>query len=135
MNKKLLFVLPLSCLAVGCVALAPGTCKQYTPPKNCHGKAKAAFVTLHTNTLKANPGCVKAKDGKTIVFHLVPSSKNAEGSVQITPKNAADTWLTGTNVTNEDYIFIPIPDGVSGDHDYKFSVTKGGCVDPRVRVN
>lgn len=135
MNRKLLLVLLLIGVTMGCVPITPLTCEPYsgpTPP--CSGDPNAPQVNLNTNTLSATPYCVKAKKGTFIIFRLTPHDKNELGSVEIFPKDPDDTWLEGTNDPYKDLIIISVPGTLEpGDHDYGIK-TSDKCVDPRVSV-
>lgn len=137
MNKKLLFVLPLGYLLVGCAPIEPLTCEPYagpTPP--CTGDPNAPHVKINTQSanLNADPYCVRAKKGTFMVFSLVPHDKSDLGTVEIFPKDDADAWLEGTNSPYKDLIIISVPEDIEdGDHDYGIK-TSTKCVDPRVSV-
>lgn len=135
MNKKILFVLLLSSVALGCAPIVTVTCDPYTgPTPPCKGDPKAPQVTLNTNSLNATPYCIRAEDGTFIIFRLVPHDKNELGSVEIFPKDDTDTWLAGVNDPYKDLIIISVPDSLEEDeHDYGIR-TSDKCVDPRVRV-
>lgn len=135
MNNKTLFVLLLSGVTMGCVPMVPLTCEPYTgPTPPCTGDPNAPQVNLNTNSLNATPYCVKAKKGTFIVFRLTPHDKNDLGSVEIFPKNAADTWLAGTNDPFKDLIIVGVPATLEpGTHDFGIK-TSDKCVDPRVAV-
>lgn len=139
MNRKILIVMPLGWILVGCVNTGPmniSNCDVYTGPvPPCEGNPNAPAVNLNTNTLNVTPRCANAARSKTIVFTVVPPEKNKVGSVAIIPKNAEDTWLTGTNSPDKMKINILVPDWVaSGDHSYGIVASNGSCVDPRVHV-
>ena len=137
MNRKLLFVLPLSWMMVGCVAIKSIDCPPYTGPiKECSEKQnpQAPMVTLNTNSMHATPECVRAEKGSTLIFRITPKANLELGAVEIIPKNKDDTWLAAKNDDYEDLIIIPVPNNISlGEHKYGF---KAGdkCVDPRVSV-
>ena len=138
MNRKLLFVLPLSWLLVGCAERTSElVCEEYSGPDvpcNPAQDPQVPHVTLNTNSLRVDPSCVRAKRGTTLVFNLRPKNDNTLGSAKIFPKDKKDTWLKGTNDTDKDYIRIPVPAKLKpGPRDYGF-VVSDTCVDPRVAV-
>lgn len=135
MNKKLLFVMPLGWLLAGCVTpMMDGECMAYTMPGTCSGDPQAPSVTVNTEQMIVNPGCVNANADRMLVFRLTPRAGRMLGDTEIFPKDEEDTWLAGTNDANADFIFIPVPaDLEPGDHDYGIR-TEEKCVDPRVRV-
>ena len=135
MNKKLLFVLSLSWIVVGCAAPDP-ECEPYTGPVvPCQGDPAAPLVTINTITLVVTPRCVAAARGTTIDFRLVPVADNLLGDAEIFPKDPEETWLAGMNAPDKDHIFIPVPEEIEpGERHYGFK-TSEKCLDPRVNVN
>lgn len=139
MNKMILFVIPLSYLAVGCVAkntIQVGGCNSPPPAADCTGNPASPKVTINTNRpLNADPPNVCADPGTTIVFNIVPVG-GEKGDVSVIPKIAADSWLTGTNSANAGKIEILVPTGLEpkSDHDYTIVTKDGQCLDPRVEV-
>jgi hypothetical protein len=138
MNKMILFVIPLSYLAVGCVAkntIQVGGCSSPPSVQVCNGVSANPKVTINTNRpLNANPPNVCADQGTTIVFTITPPGE--KGDVSVIPKIAADSWLTGTNSANAGKIEILVPTGLEpeSDHDYTIVTKDGQCLDPRVEV-
>ncbi len=134
----ILFVIPLSYLAVGCVAkntIQVGGCNSPPPVLVCNGNSASPKVTINTNRpLNAEPPNVCADQGTTIVFTIVPAGE--KGDVSVIPKIAADSWLTGTNSANAGKIEIPVPTGLEPEsaHDYTIVTKDGQCLDPRVEV-
>ncbi len=135
MNRKLLCLLPLSWIAMACVPVQPRSCDAYKGPLTpCTGDPLAPQVTINTITLNATPHCVRAKKGTFVIFRLVPHDKNELGTVEIFPKNDADTWLAGENDPYKDLIIVSVPaDLEESDHDYGIA-TGSKCVDPRIHV-
>ena len=140
MNRQLLFTMSAGLLAAGCVtSVPPGApvCEAYPDPaslNDCKGDPNAPHVTLNMNMMIAEPHCVYAYPGKTLVFQIKPAANNKLRRVDIFPKQSAGNWLAGSNSENEDYILIKVPAKLKkGDHDYGIK-TASKCVDPRVRV-
>ena len=138
MNRKLLFVLPLSWLLAGCAEpTSESMCEEYSgreQPCNPEQDPQAPHVNLNTESLLVNPWCVRANSGTTLVFMLTPKVNNTLGSAKIFPKDKNDTWLKGTNDTDKDEIRISVPAELKhGPRDYGF-VVGDTCVDPRVSV-
>ena len=134
MNIKLLFVLSLSWIVVGCAA-GPECEPDPSPDVPCQGNPAAPLVTINTNTLVVAPPCVEANEGTTIEFRLVPVANNVLGDAEIFPKDPEDAWLAGMNASDKDLIFIPVPDEIGdGIRRYGFK-TSEKCLDPRVNVN
>ena len=159
MNSKILFVLLMSILVVGCADNVPqdasmevamersiegsmkaSDCEEYYPiPGKCKDVGHPPEVTLNTNTLRANPPNVCANRGETITFKITPKRPNKDKkSVSIMPKELTNTWLVGSNSSDENKIEISIPTWVEPkeNYDYGFAVAgpNGKCVDPRVHV-
>lgn len=115
----------------------PEDCKNDTPPGNSKSHPK---VTFNKNSLLLAPRNVCALRGSTLTFQITPTAenKNPPGSVMVVPKKGADTWLIGTNSSDNTIIEIEIPDYATEPHyDYTIvSVDEDGvkCVDPRVAV-
>ena len=154
MNMKLLFVLSLSWVLVACtdrgvetsadVDVSAGlekglTCDEHEkPPAACTDVGHPPTINLNTISMKANPPNVCAKKGDTMTFKITPvQDDRKKGSVSITPKDPADTWLIGSNSSDAHTIEITIPTWVAKDeyYDYGFAVAGGKCVDPRVAVH
>ena len=140
MNRKLLCIIPISLIAMGCATYESSgetACAPYPDAaslNDCKGRPNAPHVTLNTNTMTAHPSCVLVQPDRTIVFKLKPAAASKLGKVEIFPKKGAGKWLAGTNKDNEDYILIKVPATVKkGDYDFGIK-TATKCVDPRVRV-
>jgi len=139
MNRKLLFVLPLSWLLAGCAEPTSdeSVCEEYTGPEHVcspEQNPQAPHVNLNAVSLMVNPWCVRANPGTTLVFMLTPKNNNTLGSAKIFPKDEDNTWLKGTNDADKDEIRIPVPATLTpGPRDYGF-VVGDKCVDPRVSV-
>ncbi len=139
MNRKILFVLPLSWIAVGCATVgvsSPGDCHVASIiPDVCQGPKDKPKVNFNTNKLEPKPANVCAAPGTTLVIQITPVAQNKIGSVAVVPKNPNDSWLAGTNSPDKKEIKILIPDWVEeGRHDYGFVTFDGKCLDPRVHV-
>ena len=143
MNRKLLFVLPLSFMLAGCVAKVESTnhenasmaCKTQSG-WICKGEAAAPTVIINTKNghLKIKPACAKANDDTMLIFRLVPKGNKDKGVVEIFPKDDENDWLAGKNDEYQDLIMIAIPkDLAEGSYHYGIK-TDTDCVDPRVRV-
>lgn len=140
MNSKILLVLPLMICLSACAALrspADTTCTVITPDQSCGGDKNFPFVTINTQAgIVIDRSNVCATPGSTIEFRIVPPGKNDVGSVSISAKKSADTWLNGTNSPDEKKIEIVVPDWVSAGekYDYTIYMSGGTCADPRVEV-
>ena len=137
MIKKILFVLALNLVLVGCAApsLDSQTC-QAQRPKTCTGDPQAPTINLNTKSgkLKATPYCANANPGTVLVFRLTPPGNKAKNVVEITPKDSANAWLAGKNDDFQDLILIEVPaDLEPGDYNYAMK-TDTDCVDPRIHV-
>jgi len=143
MNKKILFVLALNWILVGCsqAPIAPdgsplANCRTQLP-WFCRGKAQAPTVNVNTKSgkLKTSPYCIKVEEGTQLIFRLTPPGKNALNTVEIIAKNESHGWLKGKNSIFEDLIIIDVPTGLSGDDKYYYGIkTDTDCVDPRIHV-
>lgn len=145
MNKKILIVLALNWVLLGCSG-AP-TAPDSSPlagcrtqfPWFCRGNSQAPVVTLHTKVgkLKASPYCVKADAGTQIRFELKPKGNKALNTVEIIPKNPADNyWLAKSNSVDQDLITIDVPNDIDDTIKHYYGVkTDTDCVDPRVKVD
>ena len=137
MIKKILFVLALNLILVGCATMS--TDSQTCPPqpvKACTGDPQAPTIKLNTKNgkLKATPYCAKANPGTVLVFRLTPPGNKAKNVVEIKPKNIANAWLAGKNADYQDLILIEVPaDLKPGDYNYGIK-TDTDCVDPRIHV-
>jgi len=144
MIKKILFVLALNLILVGCsqAPVAPdgsplaGCKKQF--PWFCRGNSQAPIVILHTQTgkLKASPYCVNVDKGTQIRFELKPKGNKPLNSVQIVPKNKDNNyWLAKSNSADQDLIIVDVPEDIdkTKKHYYGFK-TDTDCVDPRIHV-
>ena len=144
MVKKILFVLALNLILVGC-SQAPkspdgsplANCRTQFP-WFCRGNSKAPTVTLHTKVgkLKASPYCVKVDSGTQIRFELKPKGNKALNTVQIIPKNSADKyWLAKSNSVDQDLIIIDVPNDIDDTIKHYYGIkTDTDCVDPRIHV-
>ena len=144
MIKKILFVLALNLILVGCsqapIAYDGGPladCKKQTR-WFCMGNPQNPSVILHTNTgkLKASPYCVKANRGTQIRFELKPKGNKPLNTVHIVPKNPADnSWLARSNSADPDLITVDVPQDIDETikHYYGFK-TDTDCVDPRINI-
>jgi hypothetical protein len=137
MMKKILFVLALNLILVGCAATSidSQTC-QPQREKNCTGDPQAPTINLNTKNgkLKATPFCAFANPGTVLVFRLTPPGNKAKNVVEITPKDSAHTWLAGKNDDFQDLILIEVPANLGpGDYDYAIK-TDTDCVDPRIHI-
>lgn len=144
MNKKVLFVLPLSLLAIACAQ--PGVeilgninipgCAIATVPPNCTPPHVAPKITVNVAgpTIGASPSNKCADPGDDIEFKIVPASTEA-GKVAIIPKNSSHTWLIGTNWPDKGKIIIHVPDPLPTDN-YDYTILSDGkCLDPRIHVH
>jgi len=152
--KITLLFIPLPLILLGCngqpeepvaapeaaeatAAADAGTCEKRVIPPVCipiHANPK---VQLNTSGMVATPpnACVAA--GTTVEFTITPDP-GVPNSVEIWPKDAADTWLAGTNSGATDKIVITVPASVPNKTDHNYGWTNhstGRCIDPRVRVD
>jgi len=139
MNKKILFALPMSILAIACAPLGKiqiGNCLSQVYVGPCTGNRNVPKVTINVNApLTASPPHVCAAPGKDIEFKIVPPPSET-GTVAIVPKDAADTWLVSTNFPDAGIINIKSPGTlVDSFHDYWILTNGGACLDPRIHVN
>ena len=151
MKIAIFLMAPLSLLAA--CAVSPDmvgqtelpTCDKLVLPPNCSNAPGSGpsnpEVNFNKNSLLLAPRNVCAHKGTTLKFKITPSAeaKNPPGSVAVIPKNGKDTWLTGTNSSNNGEIEIQIPDylPINSYYDYTVvSVMNGtvSCVDPRINV-
>ena len=145
MNKKNLFVLPLSLLAIACAQ--PGVevlgninipgCVTATVPPNCTPPHVAPKVTVNLAgpEIGANPLNKCADPGDDIHLQIVPAT-TAASSVAVIPKNPLHTWLIGTNFPDKGEIIIHVPDPLpTDDYDYIIISSDGRCLDPTFHVN
>ena len=112
-------------------------CETQVIPAVCisiHANPKIQLNTAAMMTLPPS-ACVAA--GTTVEFTITPDP-GALNTVEIWPKDPADTWLVGKNSGSSDKIEITVPTSVPNktNHDYGWTVnTTGRCVDPRMRVD
>ena len=139
MNKSVLSLLPIACLAAGCEDLHSvqvKTCDVQPITEPWTGSFSNPKVTINTQgKLNASPPNVCAQQGRTIEFNIVPPA-TATGSVAIVPKTKTDTWLIGTNSPDPGIIEIAVPTNLESDtpHDYTIMLSNGDCLDPRIHV-
>lgn len=141
MNNKILFVVALSYLLIGCATvntMEGSTCTVISIDSECDGDRHYPAVTLNTQdaTLDVHPSNVCANNESTIIFRVVPPGLNEVGSVSIVAKDSTNTWLIGSNSPDKKEIAIFVPDWVAADEEYDYSIylADGRCVDPRVSV-
>ena len=145
MRKTYLCVLPLALvmLAYSADSIAQEIeCeKAPDPAAKCEGEPQAPAVILNLEAMTANPQCVRAYPGTTLIFRLVPKKDLQLNSIIISPKDPDDDWLEGRNDVIENLIIIDIPgvhdpDDPHGktDHYYRIDTPKK-CLDPRVQVD
>lgn len=151
MNKKALFVLPLSLLTIACAQppeqppmetlgeLRIANCVMANVPTKCTPNPGTPEVTVHVAgkaPLGAEPKNRCANPGSDFVFKIVPPTTNAS-SVAIIPKNPLHTWLIGTNYPDGGKITIHVPavTALSTDYNYSIVTSDGRCLDPRIHVN
>ena len=144
MNIRLLFILGLGWLLAGCsnapIALDSSDladCRQQFP-WFCRGNSQAPEGNIHVNKkgkVTVSPYCVKAAEGKQIVFKLTPPGSNPLNSARVIAKNNAHTWLNARNNSDPDKITIDVPTDINDEEKYYYGViTNRGCVDPRIHV-
>ena len=146
MNKKLLFVLVLNSMLIGC-AQAPeadssgpmADCKTKKPWLYlCRGNPAKPAATLNTKNgkLSAKPYCIKASEESEINFTLKPPGNKPLNTVHIFPKNPErDGWLKGSNDEDQDLITITVEKDLDHNLKYLYGIrTDTECVDPRIRV-
>ena len=120
-------------------------CDKLAIPPNCSNAPNSGpnnpQINFNKNSLLLSPRNVCAHKGKTLKFLITPSAegKNPRGSVAVIPKDGKDTWLTGTNSSDNREIEIKIPDYLPSNSHYDYTIVsvKDGlvsCVDPRIHV-
>jgi hypothetical protein len=147
MNRNILFVLVMSGFSAGCASMGSmdnmspmeGTaCTVLSIDSDCSGDKNFPIVTLNTQdaTLDVHPTNVCVNKQSEIIFRVVPPGHNDVGTVSITAKKSADTWLNGANSPDEKEIKILVPEwvGTNENYDYNIQLSDGRCVDPRVHV-
>ena len=140
MNSKLLLVLPLMICLSACATVrsTPSTaCTVMTPDSSCGGDKNFPIVTINTQAgLVIDRSNLCATPGSKIEFRVVPPGLNDVGSVSISAKDPADTWLNGTNSPDKKKIEILVPDWVTTKETYDYAIytSSGTCMDPRVEV-
>jgi hypothetical protein len=156
MNKKILFIIALTWILVGCVSNPPsngamfgetGTlsvsgCTSYAGPMACSGDKNDPKVTINLDTWTVTPECVNAKKGKIITVTLESASPIDKGSVVLFPKDPTNYfWMARTNDPNKNKIKLTAPkQKKSGENfpvgEYKYGIwTAANCLDPRVKVD
>lgn len=140
MNSKLLLILPLMICLSACATVrstSSTTCTYMAPDSSCDGDKNFPIVTINTQAgLVIDRSNVCATRGSKIEFRVVPPGLNDVGSVSISAKNPADTWLNGTNSPDKEKIEILVPDWVTTKEKYEYAIStsSGTCMDPRVEV-
>ena len=143
MNKKILIVLALSGILLGCsqAPIAPDTSALANCRTQgswfCKGDPQNPTVNLNTKSgkLKASPYCVKVNTGTQIKINLTPPGNKALNTVEIIPKDPDHTWLAGTNSASQDEIIIDVPNDLDEKERYYYGIkTDTDCVDPRAKV-
>lgn len=151
MKITIFLMAPLSLLAA--CAVSPDmvgqtdlpTCDKLAIPENCSNAPGSGpsdpIVNFNKNSLVLAPRNVCVNKGTKLKFRITPDAKdkNPPGSVAVIPKKGKDTWLTGTNSSDNGEIEIIIPDYLPSNSYYDYtivSVTNGivSCVDPRIHV-
>ena len=147
MNKKILFVVILSGILVGCPSMPPQlgdgfdkktsvtTCTPYSDTATCVGDKNNPKVIFDLDSFEFIPKCVNAKKGKRITIDLVSSYEIARRSVTLFPKDEANySWLAGTNDPNNRKIKVKVPRAQANGEYYYGIWTEAKCLDPRVNV-
>lgn len=144
MNNKILFVLALNWVLVGC-SQAPGAAVAsplancgHQFPWFCKGDPKNPTINLNTKNghLKASPYCLNADPGTQIKITLTPPGNKAMNTVEIIPKDPDHTWIAATNSTHKDLILIDVPAELDKTKKYYYGIkTDTDCVDPRINVD
>jgi hypothetical protein len=144
MNKTYLCVLPLALALAASSSYSVADdieCDQEPDKKaKCEGDPQAPMVNLNLEALEANPQCVLANRGATIVFRLTPKKGLKRGTVEIATKDPFDIWLQGKNDDFVDLIIIEVPgihepDKKKPPTEHRYSIrTPKKCLDPRVEV-
>lgn len=136
MKKNILFALPLSALVIACAPLGPDQaagCQTMTIPA-CTGNPADPKVNINvaTNLVVAPPN-VCAHAGTDVEFIITPATTTT--IVAILPKDPADTWLSGSNISAASGFEISVPGDLPDDtYDYHIVATNGYCYDPRFTV-
>ena len=147
MNKKILFVIALSWILVGCAYEMAGgppaalDCELYTPAPLCAVGGASPTVTIDINAKTVVPECIKVEKEQVIIFKIMPEGSATKGSVELVPKDSADDeWLAGKNYVNKKRIYVGVPEKDKkgnplplGYHSYGV-YTPNWCIDPRVKV-
>ena len=143
MRKNRLWVLPLALFFTACAGQSIAQeveSNGTTDSKKCKGEPQAPMVTLNVKSMKAEPECVRAYLGTTIMFRLTPKKDLDEVNVEIVPKDSFDEWLAGKNDLFDDIIVIRVPgkhvekpEYQPTEHDYGIRVGDK-YVDPRIQV-
>ncbi len=138
MKKNILFALPLSALVIACAQQGTDQmagCQTMSIPPACNGPPNNPKVNINVQSgLTVAPKNVCAKAGKTIEFMVTPNDTPIV--VAILPKDPADTWLIGSNISDPGGFKVPVPAELPDDkYEYHIVATNGKCYDPRITVN
>ena len=153
MNKNALLLIPLALILSGCgekpekadkadkAAAAEATeqveCKTENIPPVCipiHANNK---IMLNRNPMKTVPPSACLSAGTTVEFNVHPDP-GVTDTVEVWPKDKADTWLAGTNSPDSSKIVITVPGSLVNGSEYYYGwtdLTTGECVDPRMEVD
>ena len=141
MNKIYLCTLPLALIlaAYSSYSVADGLSTKSDPACDVR-KSEEPMVSFDLDKMQADPECVSARLGTTIVLRLTSEKALKSAIVKIDPKDSFDDWLNGRNDSFDDVIFISVPGKYDPNmkrgystHHYNVEVN-GKKIDPRVEV-
>ena len=142
MNKIHLCTLPLALIlaAYSSYSVADGLSTKSDPACD-ERKSKAPTVSFDLDKMQADPECVSARLGTTIVLRLTSKKALKSDTLKIKPEDSFDKlWLKGRNDSFDDIIFIRVPgkydpNRARGYSTHHYSVEVGDkTVDPRIEV-
>lgn len=138
MNKKLLISLFAGLLLAGGAVWAQEVeCQPMkVKDKDCQGDKHYPVVRIDTEKKVISPELVCAALESVIEFRVKPPGKTAAGAVAVRAKDAANTWLVGTNYPQKKKIDVLVPEWVTKDKNYGYNIyfEDGSCIDPRINV-
>jgi len=149
MNKKLIFVIPLSALVMAC-ATPQSTPTPLSQIMNCKAGPVAnacppgladrnkVKINVTPGNVTVTPPVVCAEHGTDITVTITKAAAVPDPLIVVTvPKNASDGWIVNSNGTGSTTMTIGVPAATTVDEMYGYFVVtnNGKCLDPKIHVD
>jgi hypothetical protein len=148
MNKKLIFLIPLSALVMGCdgPSVTPvltsqiSNCKAGPVAIACpseEAKRKTVTIRVTPHRIIMSPPVVCAAHGADITVDIDTTSVPGDVTVVTVPKDADDGWIVNSSGPGGSSMTIKVPEDttVGPMYGYFIVTSNGQCLDPKIHVD